>query len=260
MQKIFSWCGTVVVGSLLVCVLCLSQIILALSWPINRTFYIKVVNWTALALLSTLRLLGTKISFDPGSHRPGHYIIVSNHQSVFDIPFILWHLRSNSPRFIAKRELGRFIPAVSHSLRHMGSALIDRSDPRSAMPAIKAFGETCLKNSWSPAIFPEGTRTKDGKLRKFKTAGLVVLLRSMPDVPVLPLCIQGFYHLVENKMCPMPLGVRVKVKALDVIPRAAGDEETLPSLIEDLLRAEIERGCSWERSEAQNLASLDSRA
>ena len=67
-------------------------------------------------------------------------IIVSNHQSMNDIPPIIWYMRKYHPKFVSKIELGKGIPSVSYNLRHGGSALIDRKDSKQALVAIARFG------------------------------------------------------------------------------------------------------------------------
>ena len=61
------------------------------------------------------------------------YIIVCNHQSLYDIPPLIWYLRQIHPKFISKKELGRGIPSVSFNLRHGGSLLIDRAKAKDAL-------------------------------------------------------------------------------------------------------------------------------
>jgi 1-acyl-sn-glycerol-3-phosphate acyltransferase len=65
-------------------------------------------------------------------------IFVSNHQSMYDIIAMIWFLRRFHCKFVSKKEL-EGIPSISN-LRHGGSALIDRKDPKQAIPAIKGLG------------------------------------------------------------------------------------------------------------------------
>ena len=75
--------------------------------------------------------LGTRIVFNLKAELPVRrsIIFVVNHQSTYDIPPIIWHLRKFHPKFISKIELGKGIPSVSFNLRHGGSVLIDRKKP-----------------------------------------------------------------------------------------------------------------------------------
>ena len=79
--------------------------------------------------------MGIKIRFDrPLNLTTGKpLIIVANHQSTYDIPPIIWHLKKFHPKFISKKQLGRGIPGVSYNLRNGGSVLIDRSRPKESI-------------------------------------------------------------------------------------------------------------------------------
>jgi 1-acyl-sn-glycerol-3-phosphate acyltransferase len=79
-----------------------------------------------------MKILGTKISFEITTALPEDrpLIFVANHQSTYDIPPLIWHLRKYHPKFISKIELGKGIPSVSFNLRHGGSILIDRKKPK----------------------------------------------------------------------------------------------------------------------------------
>ncbi|MDX1317703.1 MAG: lysophospholipid acyltransferase family protein, partial [Xanthomarina gelatinilytica] len=103
----------------------------------------KSVDWLQFFILRCTNILGTRYTFtNPykiAKDQP--LIIVSNHQSMYDIPCIIWYMRKHHPKFISKQELGKGIPSVSYNLRHGGSVLIDRKNPRQSLPAIMKFGE-----------------------------------------------------------------------------------------------------------------------
>ena len=121
-------------------------------------------------LLRCLNFLGIQIHFDrPRNLTIGKpLIIVANHQSTYDIPPIIWYLKKFHPKFISKKQLGRGIPGVSFNLRNGGSVLIDRSRPEESIELIKIFAQKLERNKWSAVIFPEGTRSQDGKPKKFQ--------------------------------------------------------------------------------------------
>ena len=68
------------------------------------------------------------------------------------------YLKKHHPKFVSKIELGKGIPSVSYNLRHGGSVLIDRKDPRQSLTAIKDFGKYIEENNYAAVIFPEGTQ------------------------------------------------------------------------------------------------------
>jgi 1-acyl-sn-glycerol-3-phosphate acyltransferase len=86
-------------------------------------------------------------------------IIVANHQSMWDIPPIIWFMRKYHPKFISKIELGKGIPSISYNLKHGGSVLIDRKNPRQAAGEIIKIARYVSEHNRSVVIFPEGTRS-----------------------------------------------------------------------------------------------------
>ena len=86
-------------------------------------------------------LLGTTFKFENIESVPKNVpiIFVSNHQSMYDIIAMIWYLRRFHCKFVSKKELGKGIPSISFNLRHGGSVLIDRKDPKQAIPAIKGL-------------------------------------------------------------------------------------------------------------------------
>ncbi len=117
------------------------------------------VIWLQFWIMRCLNILGTRFSINNphqlDTNRP--LIIVANHQSTYDIPPIIWYFRKHHPKFISKKELGKGIPSVSYNLRHGGSVLIDRKNPRQSLVAISNFAKRVKDNNWAAVIFPEGT-------------------------------------------------------------------------------------------------------
>ena len=79
---------------------------------------------------------------------------------MYDIPPIIWYLRKYHPKFISKIELGKGIPSVSYNLRHGGSVLIDRKNPRQSLPAIMKFADYIReKNRAAVIAIPHNIKT-----------------------------------------------------------------------------------------------------
>lgn len=133
-------------------------------------------------------------------------IIVANHQSMNDIPPIIWFMRKFHPKFISKKELGKGIPSVSYNLRHGGSVLIDRKDPKQALPAIKGMAEYIEKHNRSTVIFPEGTRSKTGVPKKFSENGLKILCKYAPSAYIVPISINNSWKIDRFGKFPLGLG------------------------------------------------------
>ena len=137
-----------------------------------------------LLLLRCTHVLGTRYTFTNPFKIPKDrpLIIVSNHQSMNDIPPIIWYMRAHHPKFVSKIELGKGIPSVSYNLRHGGSVLIDRKDAKQALMEISKLGRYIEKYNRSAVIFPEGTRSRNGHPKKFQTTGLKILMKQAMEL------------------------------------------------------------------------------
>ncbi|GMN10213.1 lysophospholipid acyltransferase family protein [Croceitalea sp. MTPC9] len=174
-------------------------------------------------------LLGTRYTFINNQNIPldRPIIIVSNHQSMYDIPPIIWHMRKHHPKFVSKKELGKGIPSVSYNLRHGGSALIDRNDGKQALIEIGKLGSYIEKYNRSAVIFPEGTRSRDGKPKAFKPMGLKTLLKKSPSAIVVPITINNSWKLLRFGKFPMGLGAHLKFKVHPPIENKGNPDELL---------------------------------
>lgn len=162
-------------------------------------------------LMSCLYILGTRITFINKHQLPENVpiIIVSNHQGLYDISPISWFFRKLHPKFVSKKELGKGIPSVSYNLRHGGSVLIDRKDAKQSITAIINFGKYIEKSKYAAVIFPEGTRSKTGKPKRFSTAGLKVLTKFAPSSYIVPMTINNCWKLAKNGKFPLEIGQHI---------------------------------------------------
>ena len=95
-------------------------------------------------------------------------------------------------------------------MRNGGSVLIDRKDPKQAIPAIKSLGEYIEKHKRSAVIFPEGTRSKTGVPKKFSENGLKILCKYAPSAYVVPITINNSWKMVKFGSFPMGLGTKMQ--------------------------------------------------
>jgi 1-acyl-sn-glycerol-3-phosphate acyltransferase len=135
---------------------------------------------------------------------------VANHQSLYDIVGIIWFLRKFHAKFVSKKELGKGIPSVSYNLRHGGSVLIDRKDPKQAIPVIKGLSEYIEKHNRAAVIFPEGTRSKNGNPKEFALSGIKILCKYAPSAYVVPISINNSWKMVKFGVFPMGLGNKLE--------------------------------------------------
>lgn len=130
---------------------------------------------------------------------------------------MMWELRDRNLGFIAKKELGKGIPSISYALRELGSALIDRSDPKQAVAAITELGRRKEESKEIAVIFPEGTRARDGKVKSFKLTGFKALVEAMPSAVIVPVVVTGNWELLQYNFKPVPAGVTITMHYLPFI-------------------------------------------
>lgn len=190
--------------------------------------------------MRSTNLLGTTYTFTNTHKLPTDrpLIIVTNHQSMYDIPPIIWYMRKYHPKFVSKKELGKGIPSVSFNLKHGGSALIDRKDGKSALMEIGKLGSYIEKHNRSAVIFPEGTRSRDGHLKPFKPMGLKMLLKKAPSALIVPISINNSWKLVRYGKFPMGIGAEVSFKVQEPVENN-GDIDELILRIEASVRSGI---------------------
>jgi len=208
-----------------------------------------VVGVMQAALVASFRLCGTRIAIERAARVTPRtpYVLIANHQSMFDIPIVGALLFSNYPKYVSKRELARGIPSVSYNLRRGGNALIDRSDRTQAERAIRELGVSAQRRGVSVVIYPEGTRARAGALGPFKPAGTTALLAAAPELEVVPVVIDGSWKLLSHNLLPVPCGVRIRVRFAEPIPRGGPNDA---AAILEKSRAEIESTLRRWRSEA----------
>ena len=173
----------------------------------------KVVNVMNWFLVKSLLFLGIRVSVENKYDIPKNQtiIFVSNHQSMFDIPPIIWHFRKHCPKFVSKIELGKGIPSISFNLKHGGAALIDRKDKKQAISEMIYFSKRIHENNWSAAIFPEGTRSRNGQPKSFAANGLKMLIKYNPDTYIVPLSINNSWKVFKYGNFPLGIGSPIKI-------------------------------------------------
>ena len=171
----------------------------------------RSVSLLNLCLIRCTHILGTRYTYiNPYTipkDRP--IIFVANHQSMHDIPPIIWYMRRHHLKFVSKIELGRGIPSVSYNLRHDGSVLIDRKNFRQALIEITKLGVYIEKHKRSALIFPEGTRSKTGYPKKFQQLGLKLLIKKSPSAVIVPISINNSWKMMRYGKFPNGIGVHI---------------------------------------------------
>ena len=183
--------------------------------------YLNLIFWTLLFGLSsffTILLTGKKENFKffgviwgktlsfifniklivKGKHnlQDRNYIFAANHASLIDIPLLLIAVNRYTV-FIAKSELSK-IPIFKSILDRAGFIFVDRKNNDSAVKSMNNLMDDIKKIPRSVAIFPEGTRTSDGKLLPFKKGAAIFAINT--DIPVIPVAISGTYSWSKKKL------------------------------------------------------------
>lgn len=166
------------------------------------------------------------------------YVFAANHQSIYDIPVIFASLPFQL-RIIAKASLGNF-PIWGWHLRWTGHVLVNRRQP--GAETLRRVADL-MRRGISLIVFPEGTRSADGRVGRFK--GGIFLLAIDTKVPVVPVSVSGSCHVMrKGRLMTRPGEVDVVVH--DPIPTASlsrEDARALAARVETLVRASAELGC-----------------
>jgi 1-acyl-sn-glycerol-3-phosphate acyltransferase len=185
-------------------------------------------TWSRLILLTT----GVTVEVS-GLDRlePGRtYVFVANHQSIYDIPILFWSLPFQL-RIIAKESLGRF-PFLGWHLRRTGHLLVNRARPDRA---IFVWASTLTSRSLSLIVFPEGTRSRDGRVGRFKGGSFHMALEA--GLPVVPLSVVGSRHvMLKGRLATYPGHVRLVVHApIQTTGMARDDSRTFAEQVRQVI-------------------------
>jgi len=162
------------------------------------------------------------------------YVIASNHQSIYDIPVIFWTVAMQL-RIIAKASLGSF-PFLGWHLQRAGHLLVDRDNPGAGV--LKKM-QRMIAQQASLIIFPEGTRSRDGVVGRFK--GGVFLLAIDSALPVVPVSVSGSRHvMLKGRLMTCPGHVRVTLHApIETTGMTRADARALAARVHDIVAAEV---------------------
>jgi len=218
-----------------------------------RTLWFGVVGLPATAFFSFVSLVGGLVGAPRGLHdwvhrgwsrtllrtagvrvrvsgrenlsREGAQIFIANHQSMFDV-FALMATAPVSLRFVAKREIGR-VPLLAQAMRAAGHVFIDRKDRIAAIAAMRAAGERMKREPLTLVLFPEGTRSPDGRLLPFKKGTFVLAIET--QAALVPVALEGGGRVLEKGSWRVHAG-RMDVRFGKPIPtrgRTSADREEL---------------------------------
>ena len=174
--------------------------------------------WARLSLGTT----GVRVTVEGVEKLDPHrsYVFAANHQSIYDIPIVFASVPFQL-RIVAKQSLGR-IPFMGWHLHRAGHLLVDRRNPG---PDIVRKMARLMREGSSLIVFPEGTRSVDGQLGRFKKGSFLVALGA--NLPVVPVTIEGSRHVMQKgRLTVRPGNVRLTVH--EPIPTEGLRREDVP--------------------------------
>ncbi len=159
--------------------------------------WIHVVTW--FLLTTPRRIAGAQIPEPPRIPCGPGILILMNHQSLFDIPLVAESVDGGYPRIVTRQRYGRWIPTISHIVRLYKYPVVNPlATPGTLRGMVKELIQASRTSDVPLAVFPEGTRTKDGEIGPLKTKGLALVLRARPW-KVYVLVIDGFWQTAKFK-------------------------------------------------------------
>jgi 1-acyl-sn-glycerol-3-phosphate acyltransferase len=162
------------------------------------------------------------------------YIVVPNHQSMYDI-FVIYGWLGLDIKWIMKKEL-RKIPGVGFGSEKVGHIFLDRSNQRAALQSLNEAKKK-LVNGSSVVIFPEGTRSETGKMLPFKRGAFKLAIDL--GLPILPITINGTNNIMPAKSPLNLLPGRASLIIHKPIEIKSFNENNINDLIE-IVRKQIE--------------------
>lgn len=143
----------------------------------------------------TIKASGMEVHIEGKENIPKETcVFMGNHQSLLDIPLLRYAIGKEID-LVAKAELVN-VPVVGYWITHLKSVALDRNNAREGVKAINKAIEN-VKEGYTFGVFPEGTRSKDGKLNEFKKGSLKIATKA--KVPIIPFALSGTSACFEEK-------------------------------------------------------------
>jgi 1-acyl-sn-glycerol-3-phosphate acyltransferase len=198
-------------------------------------------TWSRLILRTTGVVVDVRglERLEPG----GTYVFVANHQSIYDIPIVFWSLPYQL-RIIAKESLGRF-PFLGWHLRRTGHMLVNRARPDRG--AIFGWASALTSKGLSLIVFPEGTRSRDGRVARFKGGSFLLALEA--GLPIVPISLVGSRHvMLKGRLATCPGRVRLVIHdPIETSALAETDRKVFGERVRHIIAPEAESDVDLHR-------------
>ncbi len=180
-------------------------------------------------------------------HSGQSYIFMSNHQSAFDILACVVSI-PGTVRFIAKKELFR-IPFLAQGMRAAGMIAIDRGNSAKARETINKAVDI-VRSGVSVIIYPEGTRSRDGNIHRFKKGGFVLAI--LGHIPIAPMVIYGSFNIMQKKSLKLGKGhIRIEfLKPITTQSYEMKDRNKLVQIVYEQITGRFDQLTKQKQSES----------
>jgi 1-acyl-sn-glycerol-3-phosphate acyltransferase len=220
---------------------------IGIPWALLTGDIGPLYRWSMRIVRTGLKLARIHIEVMGREHIPTQAcIFMSNHVSNLDPPIILPMLPFRSAFFI-KRSLLK-IPLVGYGMRLAGFIPVNRDGrPESARVSVEAAGKV-LASGVNISIFPEGTRSRDGKLLPFKKGPFYLARES--GAPIIPISIWGSEHMMTKGSLLIKPGTAHLTFHPAIYPRQFGDREQLAQAVRSAISSGLPQ---WMRGDGSTV-------
>jgi len=206
--------------------------VLLLFWPLGiRDSLLSVGKW---AMGVSRRILALKVEVQGLENIDPHksYVFMANHVSFLDGP-LLFYVIPQRVRVILKKSIF-CLPVVGPGMRFVGFIPVDRKRASGGKRSIDEAARLMRGKGYSFLIFPEGTRSRGGRLQPFKRGGFFLAIAA--QAPIIPITIKGTFELMPKGRIFARRG-KIKVVFHPAVETAGKNAEGIPALMEEVFRA-----------------------
>lgn len=244
--------GTVIFVVCYLFMLLINDVIVRLYYIINseraHSYYTRLIKYFAAMTFAFPKLYTNfqiQIENTLSDTLPKVFIIISNHQSLFDIPALIHCFPRHNLKFIAKMNLRRGLPMISFGLRMGKHATINRTGDFSTTYKTLTKISKLSTQKFCPVVFPEGTRSRNGKVLRFHSAAFRLLIEDT-HLPVVSVAVDGGYNIASLTTLFSNLkNAKYYIKTLNIYPFPQGKHAEIELL--RTIKAEIEDQLTWWR-------------
>jgi 1-acyl-sn-glycerol-3-phosphate acyltransferase len=227
---------TILLALIYIILIVVLAVLLLICWPLGLRDPLLGIAKRAISLAPPILGIKVKVSGREKVDKRTPYIFMANHLSFLDGPLLFLFI-PRPIRVILKKEIFR-IPVIGQGMRFVGFVPVDRKGVRGGKKSINLASRLMREKGYSYLIFPEGTRSRDGRTQAFKRGGFFLAMEG--QAPIVPITIRGTYELMPRGVI-FPHRGKVEVRFHPAVPVRDYDQNTLGALI-DKVKAVIESG------------------